>query len=513
MPAFAFGALLWGVGCSDSSTSSAGSPPPDAQDGHDRIAGDASGNQAGGGYQGEGGAGGTSAPSGVDSGGPIVPPPGGATRYPADRRQSPLTDAVVANLKKIISAHPDRDPHVVSKFGDVNCATPGTTFFWGCLDPNTHASITWGDQPDLSSTVSFFAMGRIGADSIFVHDDFATSCKEAGVVNGAFTADPKHPPNGFDYELNLAHPRFALVTYGIGETALSSISDYGERWWQDELEVIDHLIDNGTIPIVFSAPMTSSTDGTPSPKQLARTTDAILRGLAEGRQVPFVSRYVALLKSPAPAIGPGGHMLSYAAAGDNGTHCSLQIPQPTACTFTDDALTCSYNMSVYTAVEALDRLKHVVIDNQPALDQNPSPGRVGDGTATHPFEVDELPYTQMTDLADASDLSISDYSGCGGGSDEMGTAHIYHLKVMQMTPARYFAINRKGNARALVVHHFVGGLSKAQCSESTTTNGGFAKGTKLAPGDHYFVIDSKDAAGSSQVLFGIVPCDLGDKSC
>jgi hypothetical protein len=436
--------------------------------------------------------------------------PGGATRYPSDRIHSPLTEQVAAHLRSLVATHPDRDPHVVSKFGDVNCATLGQpNWFWGCLDPSAHQPIQWGHQADLSATIAYFAQGRIGGESIFLHNDFPTSCKESGNASVAFSPDSQHPPNGFDYELNLARPRFALVMYGQAET----LYGYGEHAWQAELEIIDHLIAQGTIPIVFSPPPIALSNGNPSPAAISRTVDTIIRGLAEARQVPFVSRFTALEHSPSPTAG--SHMVAYSSGGAPGARCTVQLPPPVSanCTFTDEALECAYSASVLSALQALDRVKKVIVDQQSPPDLNPGLERRGAGTSTDPFEIDGLPYTQMTDLAQATDLALTDYSGCGGSKAETGNAHVYHLRVSGPTPVRFFGVNAGGSARSLTVHHFFGGLAPGQCLNSTVQGSSFGRGTTLAPGEHYFVVDGAAGAGPAEFLFGAAPCEPGDLGC
>ena len=187
-------------------------------------------------------------------------------------------------------------------------------------------------------------------------------------------------------------------------------SAFGEDVWQAELEIIDRLIASGVIPVVLSPPMVPVLNGDSGPLHASHAVDTILRGMAEGRQVPFASRLVALQNStPAYGVAYGPHLDTYI----NGK-CDVGLPGPNNCDFTDAALKCGFDTTILVALETLDPVRRVVVDHGAAPDPNPGPVRSGQGTASSPFEIEGLPYTQMTDLALATDKGLSSYASAVG---------------------------------------------------------------------------------------------------
>ena len=174
---------------------------------------------------------------------------------------------------------------------------------------------------------------------------------------------------------------------------------------------------------------------------------------------------------------------------------------------------CGFDTTILVALETLDPVRRVVVDHGAAPDPNPGPVRSGQGTASSPFEIEGLPYTQMTDLAQATDKGLSSYASCGGGANESGAEHVYHFKVAQSTPVRYFGINSLHNDRKLTVHHLKGSLTAGSCVDSTTAGSGFNRTTVLGPGDHYFVVDGAPSGTKAELLFGILACDADDTRC
>lgn len=459
------------------------------------------GGQAGEGVGGQSTAGGGAASAG--RGGAFQAAPGERTRYPASVTHSPLTPAVAENLRRIADRASDRDERVVLPIGDVNCAVLGPGYFWSCLAPD--GDVTWGEHASLRPTAEFFGAGRVGGESTFLLDTFETTCREAGIAVNLFEENEMFGSTGIEYELARLKPRFAVLQFGVGE--IEYFDGMGEASWQAQLAAIDLLRDNGTIPIVFSSMAFPLDDDSADPA--SAVADAILRGLAEGRQVPFVSRYTALLDAPSFGYGAASHLTAYV-PGDGS--CEVVIPQPDNCNFTEQALECGFNKTVLLTLQALDRVKRVVVDGEDGDDGEALPPLRGSGTAEDPFIVDELPFTHFSSEADGRENVRSDYRACGGGSNEAGPGRVYHLTLDRPTKVRYFGVNSKSNRRKLGVRHFEGGLS-GDCRGSTGGGALFAQGATLEAGEHVFVVDGPEGSGQADFLFGIVPCEAGDTSC
>jgi hypothetical protein len=250
--------------------------------------------------------------------------------------------------------------------------------------------------------------------------------------------------------------------------------------------MIDRQIAAGMVPIVLSPPPME-----PAPFA-GRLVDTIMRGMAEARQVPFVSRFVALKGHP------------------QGVH--LDLPPDGECNFSDMGLGFGMNATILQAITAIDRAKRVMIDKAAPPDQTLGPARVGSGTAADPFEIDGLPYTQLTDLSRATEQTITSYTSCGA-ADGSGTEQVYHYKATASTPVRFFGINRLNSPRPLAVHHLKDSLDPKNCDESTGPDAAYQKTAVLAPGEHYFVVDGKAGNGPAEFLFGMLPCDNGDPDC
>lgn len=479
--------LALGTGCSNSSvTSASGASASGASggaaatgSGGDTGVGTASGGKA---SKGTGGAG---------SGQVVVAGPSDKIVYPANLQHSPITASVGTWLREIAAKKPGRNPKNFMKAGDA--ISLGLEYL-GCIgagapeeDLAAHATL----QP----TVDFFKTGDIAGKNGFLRQSEAT--RENLTASDALT------DGWLNKEIVAANPTYALVMYGGVDIGNGGTFDpslfydsfkattYGQALW----EVTDQLIAQGVIPLLRN--MEPRVAGGKLVVQMEMFS-GIARGIAQGRQVPFVDFYSQIVQTPEFGLEADGLHINSFVSGGSGAHC----------VFTDVGLKFGYNIMNLLSLEQLERAKKVVTDKEPSLDATGTALK-GSGTAAAPFEVPALPFTDMRGLAAATDKSLTDYAACGGGN-EAGGEYVYRFEVTAPVKARATLINRTGSPVMAKLHHFTGTATAGNCqtSDETMIPKTFAAGT------HYFVVDSAPtSAAEAEMLFLLTACDAQDTTC
>lgn len=325
----------------------------------------------------------------ADAGPP--PPPEGPARYPLGRTLSPLTPWIAEHLAAVHGAGLAED--VFAKVGDSITVSTG---FLHCF---AGANVDLDGRDELTPTLEHFVGGDAGGTTPFDRESLA-----AGVGWSAFAA-LEGSPSPLDRELDAIDPSFAIVMYGTNDVGWRHPVDFGA----DLLEIVDVMLDRGVIPLLSSIP---PRDDDADADAKVPLLNAVVRGVAQGRQIPFMDLERELRALPGHGLGGDGvHPDAYS----GGT-----------CVLTADGLSHGYNWRNLLALETLHRVREVVLDGADAPDP-PQPRAEGDGTTGAPFVVQGAVYTDLATTAGAPQSDLAVYGGCGAAQDESGPEVVYAL--------------------------------------------------------------------------------------
>jgi hypothetical protein len=331
--------------------------------------------------------------------------------YPEGRTQSPLTAYVAKNLVKIASSG-KMNAQVFSKIG--NSVTASTNFMT-CFDG---ANVNLDGRTYLQGTIAHFKYNLGSGTTPYSRKSL---CATVGWSAGAALSGS---PSPLEQEIAAISPQLAVVEYGTNDVGFQNISAYAENM----LDITDDLIAEGVIPILTSVPPRddSATADTWVPRY-----NAVLRGIAQGRQIPFLDFHRELVSLPSHGLGSDGiHPNVYSTTA--GTR---------ACVFTSAGLQHGYNVRNLITIQCLDRVKRVVVDKS-AVPDAPQAPLSGDGSPSKPFLIASLPFSDIRSTASSTSRLISTYSGCSATQNEGGPEVYYKLVLTKATKIRAYVLDR-----------------------------------------------------------------------
>jgi len=345
----------------------------------------------------------------VDAG--VIPEPDGALGvdgavvataehllYAQGQRHSPITADLAARLQQVAGG----TSNVFAKIGDSITDTPS---FAACFD----GAVDYGSHGALADEVAYFKLGRIIGATPFsrvsesAHGGWTTS----QVLDGE--------PSPLERELAAASPNIAVILLGTNDNRYGrTLEQFAGDLWTS----VDHLLASGVVPLLSTLPPMLS-----YPEADARVPafNDIVRAIAQGRQIPLVDLYGALVPLPNNGLSSDGIHPSVAPAG--------------ACQLTSEALGYGYNARNLLTLEALARIRA-------ALAGTPSDGslavRAGQGTLVDPFRM-PLP---IADLGDTR--AKPNAAACGSVSSGV----VYEI---ELAAASTVEVKLIGNARVIQI--------------------------------------------------------------
>jgi lysophospholipase L1-like esterase len=417
----------------------------------------------------------------VADAGPDAPAPQGPILYPSDRTHSPITASVAANLEAILARDPASRRDAFMKVGDsISASTAFLNCFAGsAVDLDAHAAL----QP----TLDLFQAQVQGSASF---DRTSLSVQSGKTAYWAMTGQP--PP--LQQEMTATHASVAVGMLGTNDIGWFGTDHVATLEWYHGymFDLVDTLADAGIIPILSTIP---PRDDSASLNAWVPTMNALIRGMAQARQIPLVDFHRELMPLGAHGLGSDGvHPNAY-----SGGACKLNAA----------GLAFGYNVRNLISLEALDRVRRAALQGQGALETDASV-LAGAGTISDPFVVTGNPFTDLRDSSKATSKQLAKYSGCSSTADESGPETVYKLQVTKAQRLRAMVFDR-GDVDVDI--HLLGATaSEAGCMARDDT----IVQADLAPGTYHLSLDtfvSSGVAHGGEYLLVVLLCDPGDAAC
>lgn len=409
-----------------------------------------------------------------------------APLYLGDRTHSPISAFVRDNLQSIRSLAPAAPADVFMKVGASSTVSQSTLYCFAGdgVELDLH-------EAALGSTLDFFLAGPAGDTTPFDRDTLAA---EVGRTAGWAIGGSPSPIEQELAAIHLAGPSLALIHYGANDMHMAlTYAGALPGYYANMSDLLDFVIDQGVVPIVFGLSRRLDQDGA---DDWVQSYNAVARGLAQARSIPFVDLRFALEGLPGYGLsGDGLHLESF----DDG-----------ACILTAEGLGHGYNVRNLIALEVLDRLHAALVEDAPVVGEA-APILIGEGQLDAPLEIPGLPFADTRSTVDAPSLEFDEYTGCAAPADESGPENLYRLELSEVTPIRAIVLDRVGVD--IDVHLLDDSASEAGC----IARDDMMIERTLDPGVYWFALDtyvSDDAVElSGEYTFVVLACEAGDTDC
>lgn len=411
-----------------------------------------------------------------DPQGPYAP-----IHYPAGRVHSPITPFVADRLRSYATRSDAQREDVFLKAGASSTVSPNTLY---CFETND--AVDLAAHAHLADALAFFQGGDASGSSPFGRDTLAAESGRSAqwVQQGS--------PSPLDQELAVIDPRLAVIHYGTNDMNLGAT--YGSAmvpYYDAMMPIVDRLLEGGTVPVLYG--ITRRADN-PAAQLWIPAYNAVIRGMAQSRQVPFIDLFEAIDPLPEHGLsGDGIHLHSFGQG---------------ACLFTDEGLAWGYNMRNLVSLQMLDRMMAVLVDDATALDDE-APVLEGDGSLEDPFRIESFPFAHTADTSDAMTSTIDVYPPCDD-ADESGPELRYRLVLDEPTALRILALDQDAVDVDVHVLPADGGGESCIARANRQIEG------ELSAGSWDIVVDSF-ASGpdvfSGEFLLVVLPCEPGDEAC
>lgn len=251
-------------------------------------------------------------------------------RYPAGAIHSPMTRAVVERLRAVLARGTGR-PDVFVKIGDSNTVN---TAFMGCF---AGQDVKLGEHAALAPTIAHFRAPALDGRASF---NRVTEAARVGWLSGNVLAGERP---ALDRELDALRPAFAVIMLGTNDNRPGGIEPFSKNL----AEIVDRVLARGVVPLLSTIPPRAD-----SAFAAARVPEfnAVIRSLAESRQVPLMDLYSALLPLRSQGLSSDGVHLTVAGKGS-----------PRGCLLTPAGLRQGMNVRNLVTLTALDRARRFVI--------------------------------------------------------------------------------------------------------------------------------------------------------
>lgn len=326
------------------------------------------------------------------------------THYPGGRTHSPLTPIVAERLRGLAG----RGRHHASIFAKIGASASRSRHFMNCFASD---AVDLASHQELRETWHFFRDG--GPLNPFARRSHAT-------VEGWQAGRALHGGNSPTMrELQSINPRFAVIMFGTNDIEHGRPDHYARRMNR----LVETLTARGVIPVMTTI---MPRDDRVSADQVVDLYNTVVRGVAQRHQVPLVDFHRELAQLPdhglsRDGVHPNVHFVSGRARG---------------CDLGEEGLQHGYNIRNLITLQALDRLRRVVLTNEAPPDPQDTSLR-GNGSSAHPFEIDALPFAHSSNTTLSPHDRVDRYPACGE-HDQSGPEVVYRIHLDE--PARIHAM-------------------------------------------------------------------------
>ena len=435
-----------------------------------------------------------------------MPPESSRVLYPVTQTQSPLPASVAAHLRNVALHGQGLQDNVFIKLGD---SITDTNYFMGCFvgdvngaAPSWEFNVYLDGRDSLAEAIFHFRSATLGRLTPF---DRTSRAAKVGAT-AAFPLSGRTPP--LEVEFDATRAQFALAMFGTNDLNEGGTADFPldrkvTPYARNLLALIDWLMVRGVVPVMSTIPPRNDQA---EYMGLAEVVNAVVRAIAQGRQVPLVDFHREMM--PLLDFGLGG----------DGIHPSIESYN-SGCHFRPDDLQYGYHTRNLVMLEGLHRVMQVVVDGQSSLDDS-APRLGGQGTRASPFLIPSLPFSDLRDVKSARSNDLDGYS-CAGARPGTGAEHVYKLTLGQPTRLRAAVVDATpippadagvGVPLDVDLHLLDSSGTPAGCVKSTDK----VITTELAAGTWYFSVDRDLAASlapSGEFVFVVVPCAADDRLC
>ena len=356
-------------------------------------------------------------------------------------------------LRARAALHPAQHEDVFAKVGD---SITVSTSFLHCF---SSAAVDLGAYGALSSTLELFRAGDAAGVDPFRRVSLVAT------VGWSATSAIAGTPSPLEREVSALAPRHALVMFGTNDVEARSV-------WQYEgsmLTLVDQLLATGIIPHLSTVP---PRDDSAAANRLVPRFNAVVRAIAQGRQIPLVDLHRELLPLPSHGLGPDGvHPNSYAAS-----------VGARPCALTESGLRFGFNVRNLLSLTTLHRATLALSPGTAAPDPELPTGG-GDGSPERPFEIDALPFSDLRDTRESPNSRFDRYAGCAAPQDESGPEVVYRIVVRAAMTVRAMVFAQ--GAADIDVH-----LLSGPFPESCVARHDRELVATLTAGTHYFSLDT-----------------------
>lgn len=418
---------------------------------------------------------------GSESTGTEPPAPYEPVRYPAGRVHSPVTAYVADQWRAYAETSVEPSEDVFLKAGASSTVSQNTLH---CFETDTTTDL--GPHDSLAPALAYFRGGDAGGTSPFGRNTLAAESgrSAAWVVEGS--------PSPFEQEWDAISPRLGLFHHGTNDMNLGATYGSAMVPFHNAMStLIDEALARGTVPVLFG--ITRRGDN-PAADLWVESYNAVIRGMAQQRQLPFIDLFEAI--DPLPEHGLSSDGLHLRAFGEG------------ACRLTDEGLMWGYNMRNLVALEGLDRTMAVLVDDVPHLDED-APRFTGDGTPRDPLQIDAFPFAHAGDTSRAPTQAIDAYPPCSD-ADESGPEVRYRMELDAPTALRVLVLD--GPEVDVDVHI----LETDGNGDTCVDRGDRQIEGELPAGTWDIVVDTWSSGGDTfagEYLLVVLPCQPGDEAC
>ena len=426
--------------------------------------------------------GGETGDPGRDSADTGAPLPYGPAIYPTGQIQSPLTPYVVDHMAAVRDQGVGWHDDVFMKVGDSMTADANALFCFA------DSGVDLGEYGELQSTLDYFLAGDAAGDTPFDRESLAA---EVGMsATWAISDDP----SPLEQEMDAIGPHWAVAQYGTNDMQLGT--SYQSAIWgfgSNMMDLLDAMVDEGVVPTLLTIP---PREDVADACLWVPSYNAVIRGVAQAWQVPLVDLHLA--------------MQSVSGYGLGSDHLHLNAYSGGACVLSEAGLDYGNNMRNRVILEALDRLRAVMLEGEPALDPAEDLQQ-GDGSPADPFIIADLPFTHWMDTRESPNSALDVYTGCDAEQDESGPEYLYKLELDTSRPLRFMVFDR-GDVD----------IDLHLLDESASVGGCIARNDKiiettLGAATYHLAMDSYVSSGgqvrSGSYLLVVLECESGDPDC